>query len=210
MIPRSRILIVFALLGLTWAFMLLHKDRPISAVRPLDEIPDSFAGWRMAGQSSFSQEILAVLRPTDYLSRRYVDGGGGKVDLYVGYHGGGEGSGDIHSPRHCMPGSGWFEFSSERQRLDVAGRPLNLVCTVYGLGDMRQLLLYWYDVQGRTVNDDYSLKLWETLGSLASGRRDASFIRIAVPFEGDKGKAYDLGLRFVRDVVPILDTFLPR
>lgn len=210
MIPRSRIVVVFVLLGLVGSFMLLHKDRPVPVVKPLAEIPESFAGWHMIGQSSFSQNILEVLRPTDYLNRRYADGDGNKVDLYIGYHGGGEGSGGIHSPKHCMPGSGWYEFSTREQRINADGRTLNLVRSVYGLGDTRQLLLYWFDVQGRILNDEYSLKLWETLGSLTKGRRDASFIRIAVPFERDEDKAYALGLKFVRDMLPILDTFLPR
>ncbi len=210
MISMGRAAAVFAILLSVWAFMLLHKDSPMPTVKPLSEVPETFSGWRLAAESTFSQRILDVLRPSDYLSRRYLDAEGNRVDLYIGYHGGGEDAGPIHSPKHCMPGSGWHEFSSQRQSVELSGRTLNLVRTVYGMGEVRQMLLYWFDVQGRSLNDEFSLKLWEMLGSIAKGRRDASFVRISVPFEGDEARAYDIGMRFVRDVVPILEGILPR
>ena len=40
-------------------------------------------------------------------------------------------------------------------------------------------------------------------------RKDASFIRVSVPFESDENKAFSIGKNFIKDFNPIIEEFLP-
>lgn len=93
--------------------------------------------------------------------------------------------------------------------LDVSGTKVNLVQAVYQKGDRRELFLYWFQVQDKTISDEYSLKIAEITNSIINRRRDASFIRISIPFESDEQGAVATGERFVKDFMPALREFLP-
>lgn len=210
MINRARFYIVYVLLGLTALFMAVHRDQAVPIRRSFDQFPTRVGAWRMMSETTFSDSVLDVLKPTDYVYRQYMDGAGRMVTLYIGYHGGGKTSGEIHSPKHCLPGSGWYELSSKRRQLETAGERINLVQSVYRKGDGKELFLYWFQVRDRSLNNEYLLKLAEISGSLRYRRRDSAFIRISVPFEGDEFAALKIGEGFVRDFHPTIVAFLPR
>jgi EpsI family protein len=150
-----------------------------------------------------------VLKPTDYISRTYAGNDGRLVELYIGYHGGGKNGGEIHSPKHCLPGSGWYESSSRKIRIDMAKGEINLVQAVYQKGESKELFLYWFQVKDKTLTDEYSLKISEIVNSMIYRRRDASFVRISVPVQGDQDQAMATGERFVRDFYPAIREHLP-
>jgi EpsI family protein len=208
--PFLRFLIIYLLFGITALYLFLHVDTAVPSNRPLADFPRTHATWTMTGQTEFSAGVLDVLRAADYLSRQYSDTAGSKVTLYLGYHSGGKGSGGIHSPKHCLPGSGWFEVSTRRGVLDLGREKLQVVRAVYQKDEQKELYLYWFQVKGRTLSDEYSLKLAEILNSFLYGRRDSAFIRISVPFETDEAKAVEAGERFARDFYPVVQEFLPR
>ena len=86
---------------------------------------------------------------------------------------------------------------------------INLVKTVYQKGGNRELFLYWFQVRDKTLSNEYSLKLAGITGSIIHGRKDASFIRISVPFEENEHEAETAGVRFIRDIYPLIREFLP-
>lgn len=206
---KIRFVIVFVLLGLMALFIHLHREQTVPLNRSLALFPAEFAGWRMTSQAVFDERTLEKLRPTDYLSRLYRGGDGRSVELYVGFHGGGEGGGEIHSPRHCLPGSGWLEESRRVVRIDAGGAGVNVVEAVYRKGERREMFLYWFQVRERTVTSEYVLKGAQIVNSLRYGRRDASFIRVALPVGADTEAAAGAGERFVRDFYPVIGQFLP-
>jgi EpsI family protein len=209
MIKLSRFIIVYVLLGIVALYINLHSDIMITTNKPLTEFPVNNKGWRMFSEAAFSENVLSVLKPTDYLSRQYVSPDGNKVSFYLGYHGGGKESGGIHSPKHCLPGSGWYEVSSRQRAIVNGGKKINLVEAVYQKGENKELFLYWFQVRGKTLDDEYSLKLSEILNSLLYRRRDSAFVRISVPFEADENKAKMTGEQFVMDFDAVIQKFLP-
>ena len=210
MIKKYRIFVVYALLIAAALFVHLHKDVAVPVSRPLAEIPQRQGAWRMVNQSRFDDQVLEVLKPTDYLSRSYVDEDGNRVGLYLGYHGGGPESGPIHSPKHCLPGSGWQEVSTEAGELTVEGQNIHLVRSVYQNGYSKELFLYWFQVKGQTLSSEYTLKLAEVTNSIFFNRRDSAFIRLAVPVNQDLDKAVAVGEHFIRDFYPHIAAVLPR
>lgn len=210
MIATPRFVIVYLLLIGAMLFINLHSDLPVTVKRPLSGFPVQVASWRMASQSEFSAAVLGVLKPTDYLYRQYKSGDGRMVTLYIGYHGGGKESGGIHSPKHCLPGSGWFELSTIKRTMNQAGARINMVQSLYQKGESKELFLYWFQVRDKTMNDEYSLKMSEITGSMLYRRRDSSFIRVSVPFEHNEQLALELGERFIHDFFPVIQEFLPK
>ena len=209
MIGKGRFILVFILLAVAGLYINLHADVAVPTNKPFSEFPVQAGPWRMTAQSEFSENVLNVLKPTDYISRQYNGSDGAKVGLYIGYHGGGKESGGIHSPKHCLPGSGWYEVSTRRDTFDIGTERINLVRAVYQKGESREMFLYWFQVRDRSLSDEYSLKAAEIANSFLHRRRDSTFVRISVPFETDEAKARAVGEQFIRDVHPVIRAFLP-
>lgn len=210
MIKSPRFIIVWFLMVVTGLYINLHSDISVTINKPFNEFPISNEGWQMISQSVFSEGELKVLKPTDYMYRDYLNPNGSHVQIYIGYHGGGKNGGSIHSPKHCLPGSGWYKVKNNKISLDVGTQEIDIVKAVYQKGEEKTLFLYWYQVKGKSLSDEYFLKLSEILNSIIYRRRESAFIRVSVPFEIDEEKAFSTGIQFIRDFYPIIQDFLPK
>lgn len=204
-----RVGIVLILLAGAALFVNFHKDLEVPLARPFSEFPIAHNGWRMAAQSNFSDDILDLLRPTEYLSRRYVRADGASVDMYMSYFDGSPEGGRIHSPKNCLPGGGWTELSSERIGMNIDGEAVNLVRAVYGSGESKEVLYYWFEMRGQTISDEFTLKMAEIRGSMFHRRRDQSFIRISVQAKDDLGITQKRIENFLMDFYPVIRGYLP-
>jgi EpsI family protein len=208
---NRKFVLVFALLLAAGAYIQLVEPRAVLLDRPLSEFPARVGQWRMVREDIFSPEIMAVLRPTDYLSRDYADEQGNVVTLYIGYHGGRKGDGGIHSPRNCLPSSGWYINSSGLIPVSLDdGRDIEIVDTVMSKDVYTVSFYYWYQVRGGILTNEYALKLSEMWNSLVSQRKDAAFIRVSMPI-GDPHQGRDPAMdRFVADFYPLIHQYLPK
>lgn len=205
-----RFLAIIALMLGAWAYMSTHKDRPMPLPAPLSGFPVTFGDWKLFKDSQFDQQALDMLRPTDYMSKRYTRRDGAMADIYVGYHDGARQSGGIHSPRNCLPGSGWYEVSSRQVKIALPGnKDLDAVIAVYQHGTSSELLLYWFQVGGTAVSNEYAMKIQEVLNSVRYRRRDAAFVRIMVPITGSQDKAISEAEDFLKAAHPSLRQYLP-
>ena len=207
---KMRFIIVYIILAAAALIITFHKDTVVPTNRPLSEFPRQVHSWQISNRTEFGTEVMKVLKPTDYLYSQYKDTGGKTVNLYIGYHGGGKDGGEIHSPKHCLPGSGWYEVSAHTGKLAIPGGAINLVRAVYQKGDNKELFIYWFQVRDRSISSEYSLKLAQIVNSALYRRRDASFIRLSVPVGTDLDQAIASGEQFIRDFEPSFREFLPR
>ena len=208
MISWLRFAVVYCLFLSAAAYMSFHQQTAAPLAQPLSEFPAELGAWRVVRQDTFNQATLAVLRPTDYLSRRYQDPNGKAVDLYIGYHDGGQGSGPIHSPKNCLPGNGWYEVSSSAMDMDVNGERVRLAQAVYGQEDRKELFVYWFIVRGRTLSNEMGLKVAEIINSVRNGQRGASFVRLSVATEDDPQKAMSTLETFLQQAYPAIHSFM--
>jgi len=210
MISKPRVLIVYALLIAVWCFVHFHQNVAVPVAKPLKEIPKDIGAWHMISQEYFDDRILAVLQPTDYISRVYANDKGGTVSLYLGYHAGGADSGPIHSPKHCLPGSGWHEVSSTKMNIKSPEGDIPVVAAIYKMGDRYELFLYFYKVRGALLTNEYKLKFYEVINSIFFNRRDSAFIRISTTVENDKISAMARAGEFLQDFYPSIEGVLPK
>lgn len=209
-IKSWRFLLIFVLLGLAALYVYNHPALAVPANKPLELLPQRLDGWGMTGQDRFDERVLEVLLPTDYVSRAYRNDQGQRLGLYIGYHGGGPDSGPIHSPKQCLPGSGWERLSSEAHELQVNGQPVSYVAAVYQKGAARQLFLYWFQVRDQSLTNEYALKLELLKNALLSNRRDSSFVRLAVTIDESQEQARQIGEDFMLAFVPAIRAALPQ
>lgn len=209
MIPWTRFFILAALFLGVSAYGGVRQDSPAPLSRPLSQFPAHIGEWSMTDQVFFNPDTLAFLRPTDYLFRRYERQNGDRVDVYIGYHDGGQSSGPIHSPKNCLPGSGWLEVFSRPLGVDLAGRPARVTEALYGKGGDRQLFLYWFVVGDAILNNEFALKAMEVINAIRFGHRNAAFIRISLPASDDKPDAALLTAQdFLNQSATIIAEFL--
>jgi len=209
MIKKTRFLIVCLLLILAGLYINLHSDIEVSLNKSFKGFPMEHKGWHMISESQFSDDVLNVLRPTDYMLREYVGTEDVPVVLYIGYHGGGKDSGPIHSPRNCLPGSGWYLVSEEKMTVQSGLKEIALVKAVYQKGAYKEIFFYWFDVKGQSLSNEFALKFAKIKNSVFYRRRDAAFIRVSVDVESDEEMSFLVGEKFIKDFYPVILEFLP-
>ncbi|MDD2558675.1 MAG: EpsI family protein [Desulfuromonas sp.] len=154
--------------------------------------------------------MLLYLRPTDYLYRVYKNKENQQIAFYLGYHGGGPDSGPIHSPKHCLPGSGWRPLQQQVRQMHIGSDEIQCVEAVYQNGDNREVFIYWYQVRGETLTSEYMLKLSEIVNSILYRRRDSAFVRISTTSPTSQAMQVELVEQFVRDFYPVIQAVLPQ
>ncbi|OLN29436.1 EpsI protein [Desulfovibrio sp. DV] len=189
MIPWSRFVILAMVFLSAAACVGLRRDTPAPLARPLSQFPTTLGHWRMIAQEHFTPETVAFLRPTDYLARRYEGPNGERIDIYIGYHDAAQASGPVHSPKNCLPGSGWIELSTSQRSVKLAGKEEQVAQALYGKAEEELLFLYWFVVRDSILSSEIGLKVAEVANALRHGQRSAAFVRISLPARNNPAAA---------------------
>lgn len=151
---------------------------------------DQIGPWKGGPHQPFEPKILDVLRVDEYLNRYYYNKNGDWISLYIGYFRDQISGETIHSPRNCMPGSGWNFVQMRTVTLNVKGKhPLKIkaVRAVLINGEERMLTYYWYQSRGRFLTSEYWHKIYLVLDAIRYNRTDGALVRVLTPLpkEGD-------------------------
>ena len=183
-------------------------------VPPLAEFPRTSGPWLTSQQSQLEKEVLDVLRADDTLTREYVnsartDG----VNLLIAFFKTQRQGQSPHSPKNCLPGSGWEPEEDTRISVAVPGRdePILINKYVVAHGLEKSVTLYWYQSHNRVVASEYLAKFWLVADAIRYHRSDTALVRvIATVRNGDVERATNVGVDFVRSVFPDLTRQLPQ
>ncbi len=204
---KRLLILAVVLFGFDWYVHghTFHQKVPLKA--PLETFPQNIDGWQGRSQF-FSKGVLDQLRVSDYIMREYRSEDD-RVAIYLGYYETqGEGR-QIHSPKHCLPGSGWHSVAEQVRTVDVGGEKINLIQAVYQKDEAKEVFLYWYQMKDETITSDYTLKMKMVLNSLKYGRNDAAFVRLSAPVTSTVDEAVRTVEDFMGDFLPRLAMFLP-
>ncbi len=213
--PHLRFALAAALLATTALFLHGRSRREvIPKSQPLISFPRQLGDW--TGEDvPIPQDALDVLGPGHFLLRVYQSRAlqHPYVDLFLAYFPSQRTGDTIHSPKHCLPGSGWLPVESSRVMLSLPGRaPFPANRYVIAKGDDRQLVLYWYLAHDRVVASEYWAKFYLVADSMRLNRSDGSLVRITTPLRA--GETADAAQRrllsFAGNVVPLLNNYVPR
>jgi EpsI family protein len=150
--------------------------------QPLESISRNIAGFTAAtsGEAPLTAEVLAQLRPTSYLVRRYQKSNT-NLDVFIAFYGQQRAGESMHSPKHCFPGAGWEMWDAGRAKLAVAGRAVEVNQYLIGKDGERLLMLYWYQSKDRIIASEYQGKLLLARDALLHNSTAASIVRVTIP-----------------------------
>jgi EpsI family protein len=177
---------------------------------PLEHALPARVGHLEARDGRLDAALANAAGADAWLLRAYVDGGTGIASLYVGYFATQARGRTIHSPRNCLPGSGWEVLAWRRASLPAGADRVAVNRVLLSRGRQRALVLYWYQGRGRVESSEYRVK-WNLLRDAALRRRsEEALVRVTVPVRGSEAEAYRHAVRVAVAVVPALGTALPR
>ncbi|MDZ4800249.1 MAG: EpsI family protein [Bryobacteraceae bacterium] len=179
--PKALILTIVLLsqAALVYGF---RRSETIPSHVALHDLSRTFGTWNMVQETTIDKETLDVLKADDTLNRSYMNGANGAgANLFVAFFKSQRTGQTPHSPKNCLPGSGWIPSVSDHVMVDVEGRPaMEVNRYVVQKGDHQSLVLYWYQSRDRIVASEYEAKFWVVADALRYNRTDTALVRVVV------------------------------
>jgi len=187
----------------------LPLREPLSAA-----VPTEIGGYR-ASDMTMGDAERELSGSSAYLLREYTrpgapdTAGPASFTLYVGYYDRQTRGATIHSPKNCLPGSGWEPLASRTEKVVTTSGSVEVNRYLLQHGSERALVLYWYQGRGRVASNEYRVK-WDLLRDAALRRRsDEALVRIVVPLRGPEADAFAVAASAAGVLVPAIYSALP-
>jgi EpsI family protein len=198
-------------LALVVGIFVTQSVRPKNAAapqRPLREFPSDI-GFSHSEDRPFENQVVRAIGADDYINRIYV-GSNLPIELYIGYYKDQRTGDRIHSPKNCLPGSGWAPVHSTRIQIgNVDGAPVVVNGFLVAQGAKRDMVLYWYQSHGRIIASEYHAKFWLVADALNNRTADGAIVRIWTTAADGEPTSQARAVEFARRVYPQVAKFLP-
>uniref|UniRef100_Q02BV1 Methanolan biosynthesis EpsI domain-containing protein n=1 Tax=Solibacter usitatus (strain Ellin6076) TaxID=234267 RepID=Q02BV1_SOLUE len=182
-------------------------------VSPLSAFPANASGWEMYKDVKIEQETLDILKADDTLNRIYVNPERtSQVFLFIAFFKSQRYGQAPHSPKNCLPGSGFEPIESGPISIAVPDRPEPIVVNRYltARGDEKSVTLYWYQSRNRIIAGEFSAKFWLIADSIRYHRSDSSLVKVVVPVrDNDSAAATRIATNFVKAIFQPVSRQLP-
>ncbi len=187
----------------------ISAQRSMTLAAPLATVPQSLEG--LSGTDvPISDAEARVAGVSSFVNRVYGGSAGQRLFIYVGYYSSQRQGKTIHSPKNCLPGAGWEPISSRRETLPAGGGTgIRVNRFVIAKDDQQAIVYYWYQGRGRTVANEYRVKLDLMRDAAIRHRSEEALVRIVVPVGDDPAAADDLARRAAVDIYGALIGILP-
>jgi len=212
--PPALILTILLIAQASVFYGFSRGSENIPLVRPLERFPAHIGEWRMVQNGVVEDEVKEVLRADDYLTRFYGNVQSNQLaSLFVAYFRSQRAGQTPHSPKNCLPGSGWIWTVSDTVPVTVAGvvKPIEVNRYVVSKGEERAMVLYWYQSRDRVVASEYKAAAYSVADALRYNHTDTALVRIVVGFKNpqDEQAAYQTGVNFIQSFYSTLRGFFP-
>jgi EpsI family protein len=208
----ARILTV-VLLAQAALFYATSRRENVPTVRPLRDFPQQLSGWTMVKEGYVDDETQAVLKADDTLIRFYARSmAETPPSLFVAFFKTQRTGKTPHSPKNCLPGSGWEPSREDYLTIAVPGveQPIQVNRYIVSKGEERSAVLYWYQHPNRVVASEYKSKLFTVADAIRYNRTDMALVRVVVPLRGtDEAAAQKTAVEFVQSIFTTLHQYLP-
>jgi len=185
----------------------LGEASPVRLTQSFDRFPLGLASWK--GERSYlTPEMVRVVGADDYLEATFVNPQNETVSLYLAFFSrqAFRVGGTVHSPIHCLPGSGWTIQESKL----IETRPgFPVRSLLIDRNGRRRLVFYWYLHRGRWLASEYSLRFHMGLSGMLARRNDAAIIRLMTPGDPNPSSARERLINFTNIIGPVLSQFIP-
>jgi len=189
----------FLLLAATLMATKLASNRhPEPLANPLETINRRILDFTGIDNPPLDKGVLRALAPTSYLVRNYSNANL-QADLFIAFYAQQRAGESMHSPKHCLPGSGWEIWNYESTNIPVNGQTYKVnEYSISHEGD-RRLVLYWYQSRNRVIASEYLGKILLARDTLLQDSTAASIVRVIVP---DRPGAAAQARSFAAELIP--------
>lgn len=210
---KSARILSIVLLAQIAVFYGFSRTEKMPSHRPLAQFSLPAGNWSMVQDVQMDKETLDVLKADDILSRIYVNQSTGQTaTLFVAFFETQQTGKTPHSPKNCLPGSGWSQTQSGTILIPVAGEPSPIKVNRYVVarGENQSVVLYWYQARNRVIASEYTAKIYTVADALRYNRSDTSLVRVVVGVDdGNVPKAVNTATSFVKAFFEPLKQYLP-
>jgi len=190
------------------ASRMLKIDEQKIGIPGLHDIPWQIDRWSASNEQSMAAATVEYLKPDEYILRDYADENGGPgIGLFVAYFKSLQSKYGPHSPRICLPGSGWLVSSSKIVNIPVPDRPNGIPVNEYTMeqSNTHILVLYWYQNDRDVWAEEYHAKLRLLPDLIRYRRSDVSLVRLVAPMQGSApDKEIASCVQFTQRIFPLL------
>jgi EpsI family protein len=200
------------LLAALLALQLRSTGEAVPMRKSFDTFPRQVGGWEGRTATNLDTEIVNLLKVNDYLMQPYVDREGRPLWLYIGYWATQRKGAQIHSPQNCLPGGGWEPVEASLITIPLPAPYRDITVNRYLIQKDRnlQVVLYWYQSQGKAVADDLTAKIEMVRSAILRNRTDGALVRVSAPVTAVGVAATTKSLvEYVQALYPILTEYLP-
>lgn len=157
---------------------------------PLSSLPDNAGNWTRSYDIYIDSNVSEMLGADELLSRAYRTDDGRQLNLFMAYYKTQHRAKNAHSPKVCLPGSGWIPVSSQQSRFGVPdGTVIEANEFVVAKRTSKAAVLYWYQTPRGAVAGEQKLNVTRFFETLTDHRSDMALIRIVLPFSGNDSEA---------------------
>lgn len=204
---KKSFLTIIIVIVITFVFtMMIKYMRPASAGDvSFDDFPLTVGEWN-GYKEEVSETTMKLLNPQAIISVTYTNPDGISIHLLFDFFSSDATFGGPHSPRNCLPGSGWkienvLEYEIARgSKMIPAGR------FELKFKESEKVMDFWYVTHFGETSNDYQFKLYELLSALTFKPRDVAFVR----FVTDNNEVSLKALKdFQKEILPVIYNHLP-
>jgi EpsI family protein len=197
--PLGRFLFTVGMLSLTLAAtMLSHYRKSEWLVNSLDTIPRQIEQWEAGADGTIEEDSLKMLAATSYLARSYHKQNT-SLDFFVAYYAQQRAGETIHSPKNCLPGSGWEIWKYATTHVQVGSELIRVNRDSIEHNGDRALMYYWYQSKREIIASEYLGKFLLMRDALLAGYTSGSIVRIIV---ADRPGADEAATQFASAIIP--------
>jgi EpsI family protein len=194
-------------------FYATSRGENVPSMQPLRDFPHALSNWTMVQEGYVDDETQAVLKADDTLTRSY---GSPKFpltsNLFVAFFKTQRTGKTPHSPKNCLPGSGWEREREDYLDVTIPGmaEPIQVNRYIVSKGSEKSLVLYWYQTQKRVIANEYKAKIMTVEDAIRYNRTDMAIVRVVVPVRGSNdAEAQQEAVEFVQSFFIPLRKYLP-
>ena len=195
-------------------YAIASRREIIPAVAPLASFPTTLGDWVAREEFPLDKEVAAVLRADDTLNRAYINlRASAGASLFIAFFKTQRYGQSPHSPKNCLPGSGWQPAADRKLPVYVPGYEAPIVVNEYVIarGENQSVVLYWYQTHRRVIASEFAAKFWLVADAIRDRRSDTALVRIVVPVVGGSvAPAEQAAVSFAQAVYPEAVRQLPQ
>jgi EpsI family protein len=187
-------------------YLNLYSPTPVPLKMDLKELPSTIGDWRWV-RKEHPNNPFGILGADMELMNYYKNSSGREIRLYIGYFESQRGDKKVTHYR-----SKWLH--KEAEVVEFAMNPHGTVQinkTIFKDRINNQLLLFWYDMNGKIIISRYRARIFTALDGLFRGRTNGAIVIVSKAFEHTDNPKDTLEdeVGFVQELLPLLRNYLP-